>query len=119
MWTNVDQWQAPQNQERMWRVPAPSGSRPAPKDVDYSAQWTGAQNATRHTECQLARCDGGFDTPLTRESAAQKFNRDEIEERVEVIGHGAPVSATLARRLTEFARGSSRCRWATQTLGFG
>jgi hypothetical protein len=64
--------------------------------------------------------DGGFDTPLTRESASQKFNRDEIEEGVEVIGHGAPVSATLARRLTEFATGSSAlpAGWATQTLGF-
>ena len=51
--------------------------------------------------------DGGFDTPLTRQSASQKFNRDEIEEGVEVLGHGAPVSATLAHRLTEFARGSS------------
>ena len=51
--------------------------------------------------------DGRFDTPLTRQSTSQKFNRDEIEEGVEVLGHGAPVSATLAHRLTEFARGSS------------
>jgi hypothetical protein len=64
--------------------------------------------------------DGGFDTPLTRESASQKFNRDEIEEGVEVIGHGAPVSATLARRLTEFATGRlalPAAGWATQTWG--
>ena len=65
--------------------------------------------------------DGGFDTPLTRQSASQKFNRDEIEEGVEVLGHGAPVSATLAHRLTEFARGSSALPLAgrLKLWGFG
>ena len=63
--------------------------------------------------------DSGFDTPLTRQSASQKFNRDEIEEGVEVLGHGAPVSATLAHRLTEFARGSSALPLAGRHSNFG
>ena len=64
--------------------------------------------------------DGQSDTPLTRQSTSQKFNRDEIEEGIEVLGHGAPVSATLAQPPPDRVRERelrAAAGWATQTLG--
>ena len=64
--------------------------------------------------------DGQSDTPLTRQSTSQKFNRDEIEEGIEVLGHGAPVSATLAQPPPDRVRERelrAAAGWANQTLG--
>ena len=117
MWTNVDQC-AP--------VARAHAARPSPVRQPPCASGRGVQSAAdgranrnaAHSVNWLG--DGGlFDTPLTRQSASQKFNRDEIEEGVEVLGHGAPVSATLAHRLTEFARGSSALPPGPANSNFG
>ena len=109
MWTNVDQCAPVAGASK----PRAHAARPSPVRQPPSASGRRVQCAVdgranrnaAHSVNWLG--DSGFDTPLTRQSASQKFNRDEIEEGVEVLGHGAPVSATLAHRLTEFARGSS------------
>ena len=109
MWTNVDhEGPVAGASKPRAHVARPSPVRQPPCASGRRVQCAVDGRANRNAANSVNWLgDGGFDTPLTRESASQKFNRDEIEEGVEVIGHGAPVSATLARRLTECATGSS------------
>ena len=118
MWTNVDQC-APVARAHAAR-PSPVRQPPSAsgRRVQSAADGRANRNAA-HSVNWLG--DGGlFDTPLTRQSASQKFNRDEIEEGVEVLGHGAPVSATLAQPPPDRVRERelrAAAGWANQTLG--